>query len=428
MQVSGSQRSSLSGCEIVETITPVNMNDAVELSRVEEFWSAAGLSENQFILGPAGDVDVAPLLGWRNVIEGPPASGDCVIAIVGNAPYATISDLVAELGSYPVGVDICLLVTGDIDVFCDIKNLRRVARCGVEVKQAAGLAHPDLRLGVVLQRAKSRNSMTGEQMREQILIDAFSGIYRALRISEDANSDLYRTLGANETVQRLKQERAQTERQLEITRSRMHALSARLDHVERSATWRVGALITQAGRDPRQILKVFGGALGIWRGRRNRARGSAPTASASISLNGDQILGNFVLHGLANETVVGLIGSQPELGLLAERFAVVALAPHDAVAKIETARPEFLVISTDASSPDCVWCYLGSPNAIDKENTALAAIERARALQIPTILIRKRNQGDWRSLETASEVVVESNDASLLADVTKAMQRVRVNV
>jgi hypothetical protein len=402
-------------------------NNQTQLLRAEELWSSAGLSPTTAILGPVGELDVAPLLGWREVLDREPASGDSVIAVVGESPLARLADFYLALAGYPVGVDVCLLVGDDLMHFCDLANLSRLSRCEVSIRAVATMAYPQLRVGVVLSRVKARKGESAEQLRDRIIGGAFPGLYQALQDAYDSKEQILRSVGSHESLEELRDKLARIERELDITRARAHAVSARLDHVEASATWRAGSLVTQVARDPRQILSATRGAFAIFRTRRNRIRGTASSASASMVLNGDQVLGNFVLHGLQNDTLVALVGSSDDRVALSTAFAVVTLAPHDCVAKLESARPKYLVISTDAARSDSLWCYLGSASGVDKEAALLAAIKRARALDIPAILVKKGHVVGWRSIELASDsaVMTENEDLTKAVGNATKLQTVR---
>jgi hypothetical protein len=282
-------------------------------------------------------------------------------------------------------------------------------------------------MGVVFSRVKARKGDSAEQLRNHIIGGVFPGLYQALRDTYDSKEKLWESMGSHESLEDLRDKLARSERELDISRARAHAVSARLDHVEASATWRAGSLVTQVARDPRQLLRATRGAFEIFRNRRNRVRGAASSASASVVLNGDQILGNFVLHGLQNDTLVALVGSVDDRLALSADFAVVTLAPHDCVAKLESARPQYLVISTDSAKTDSLWCYLGSASGVDKEAALVASIQRARALDIPTILVKKGHVVGWRGIELASDstVVVESEDITKAVGRATVLQKVR---
>ena len=374
--------------------------------RAEEFWSLAGLSKQEVVLGPVGDFEVAPLLGWREVVTRKPEKGDSVIAVVGQDPFASLADVATAISSYPVGVDVLVLVTGDVNEFCRPANMKKLAEAHINISQVAALAYPDMRLGVVFHRTKSRAGASAEELRAQILTSAFGGIYSALRESEEVADDLLKTLGGRESLDSLRAEHARLARELELSRSRSHALSTRLDHVEASATWRVGALVTQVARDPRKIWSSLRAGLAIWRNRRSRVRSSASSASGAPLLDGDQLLGNYILHGMTHATVLALIGSKRTLKDLSKKFAIVTLAPHDAIAKLESVRPNFLVIVNEPDLLSSVWCYLGGASALDKEQAVLAAIERARALGVKTIFLNQIRSSQWQAVAEASDFAI----------------------
>lgn len=393
------------------------------LVRAEELWAVAGLSDDTVILGTVGEIDVAPMLGWREIVKRPPQSGDCVISVVGESPFASRSEFTAALSDYPDGTRVCVLIGGDINQFCRLENMNHLALADIVIERVAGLSYQHLRLGVVIRRVKQRQSRTGEQLRDQILIGAFGGVYQALQLAEDINNDLIRTIGNRESMTALKEEKALKERELEMTRSRVHAVLARLDHIEASATWRVGALVIDFARKPSDVQQALKGGLKIWRNRRSRVKGAGSSHSGGIALSGQQLLGNFTLHGLTNETVIALIGSPQEVRKLARTFSVVTLAPHDAIAKLESARPTCLVISTEATRPDSVWCYLGSASALDKEVTLLATIGRARALGLAVFLLKKPGSGGWRTIELACDGAVVDTGQDLSVEILQAISR-----
>ena len=317
-----------------------------------------------------------------------------------------------------------LIAVGNVQEFLGFETMQKLTKTDFDFLAAAVLAYPDMRLAILLERVKPKKALDADEMGSLISQACAAGFAEALAEAEDENHALLRAFGSEVTAAKLRDANALLERELEITKSRMHAGLSRLDHLERSATWRVGDVVVGAARSPKRALQALPQLIKIWRSRRNTNRARDATALIGV-INGEQILGNHVIYGLENSPLIGLVGSSENREHLAQAYAVVCLHPHDLIARLESARPAMLLITSDAANPNEPWCYLGSPNGLEKERALLGVIERARGLGIPSVFVKfDETAGDWVSIEVASDLQAHLNtDKKLSNEVGKLIKR-----
>lgn len=409
---------------------------------LQEALAYFGLASANAVIGPSGQFDLSPLLGRYEFQQFQPkaqvqaktkakakakaANGegtqsvdvaDVVVSIIGGYPYATAAELLEAAKSYPVGVRLLLLFGGEPSHAFQSENLKILAKANLQFGKAVVLRYPHIRVAAQFRLVSPKHADTPSEIENFLKVETALGLANALVGTENETQDLLRAIGSEAQTQSIREENAILQRELEIVRGRMHASLSRLDHVERSATWRVGDAVVGMGRSPQQAWRVLPKLFQIWRGRKSRTvtRGSSATATTLVS--GEQMLGNYPIQGLENQPLIGLVGDVESLTRLAEDFAVVSLAPHNLIARLESSRPALLVITTRAAEPDSLWCYLGSAQALDKEKQLINGLTRARALGVPSLLLQpKATAGDWRAVEAAV-------DASWGLDSSKELNR-----
>jgi len=391
---------------------------------LNDFWSELGLTGHRAVQTSVNAINLAPLLPQTELLTEASTGDDVVIAVVGPPPFTDVSQFVRGATSLLVNTRVLLIVAGDPLEFLAPETMKKLTKADFNYLAASVLAYSDMRLAIYLERVKPKKALEAKELGSLVSQACAAGFAEALVEAENENHALLRAFGSEVTAAKLRDANAALERELETTKSRMHAGLSRLDHLERSATWRVGDVVVGAGRSPKGALQALPKLYKIWRNRRNTNRQRDATALVG-ALNGEQILGNYVIYGLENEFLVGLVGSSKDREELAESHSVVCLYPHDLIAKLESARPAMLLITCDAASPNEPWCYLGSPSGLEKERALLRGIERARGLGIPSVFVKfDETAGDWRAIEAAIDSPIQLQNAKKLSTcVNKQIKR-----
>jgi hypothetical protein len=379
------------------------------------------------VQGPGGGINIAPLLPDIELVTRRPQPKDVVVAVTGAPPFVGLSNFVKEVGKYPVDVRIVLLVAGEPHEFLSPDVFKALAKAELELCAASVLVYPDIRLAICLRRVKAKKASSATELLALVNVLCAPGLALALAESELENQELLRAFGSEIAVARLKDANAALERELDVTKARMHAGLSRLEHLERSATWRVGDVVVGVGRSPGKALQAVPKLVRIWRNRRDVGRQRDVSALIGV-VTGEQMLGNYQIEGAKNRLLIGLVGASADATKLAETFAVVRLGPHDLVAKLEAARPSLLLITSTASSPDEPWCYLATPSGLDKERSLLGGLQRAKGLGIPSIFIGVGHlSGDWRATQVRVDLSFETSTAAKLPElVTKTIKRLEL--
>lgn len=241
-------------------------------------------------------------------------------------------------------------------------------------------------------------------------------------------------------------ETAELTRRLRETEAELARTTARLLRLESSTAVQAAQVLISAARDPKQAARTLPReALRLGRQWRSRGSRRAPmpldrTSPAATSGPGTRTgtpqrggtpqvdgLGERLLAGTGvvvvarDRPLVAGILAQDGLPVWASATHLTLLGPDDAVAVLDRARPDVLVVDAGAAVVG-PWAHLGTFAAPERERTLLAVLRAARETGCATLLwTAAGGAGDWEELRGLFDSVVEDDDpAAALAAATTA--------